>query len=379
MSLIDPISVPPEGLRDMRVVGGLHHHVTPAAGDGQLRADLLRADRLTLPEHREWAVLSQHAAPGNIFASDWLMAPAIARSTRKLQLAAVNDAQGAWLGAMPVGMGKLGPRVPLPVLRSWHCPEGGIGAPLLRPGAERAFWAALLAQLDRCPGLAAGFVATALPLDDPATLALVSLCAEQGRFVHHGPGVLHRARIAGQRGDRRAAEVFERRLAQLEARLTTKAGPVQLALHSRAGDCEPWLAAFLALERGAGRRRPAPECLRGVIRAAHRRGAVRLASLRAGETIVAMSSWLVAEGHGYGLASVHDTHFAAYAPHHLLMRRVAELAALEGLIRFDVGAGCNPGTNALWPEACEFADFAVAIGSRARRALFERAVRARGS
>ena len=61
------------------------------------------------------------------------------------------------------------------------------------------------------------------------------------------------------------------------------------------------------------------------------------------------------------------------------MRRVTELAALEGLNRFDVGAGCNPGSDALWPQACEFADFAVAIGSRTRRALFEKAVRARMS
>ena len=377
MSLVNPISVPPEGLRDTRAAAGWHPLGIPLSGVDRLRAEVLRADRLALRQHREWATLSQRAAPGNVFAADWLMAPAMARAGERLQLATVRDTAGTWLGAMPVGRARLGPHAPLPVLRSWHCPEGGIGTPLLRPGAERAFWEALLARLDRRPGLAAGLVVSALPLDDPATLALASLCAEQGRFVGQFPGAIRRARIAGQPGDRRAVKVMERRLAQLEARLTARIGPVQLALHSRPGDCEPWLAAFLALERGAGRARLSPETLRGIVRAAHRRGAVRLASLRAGETIVAMSAWLVTEGRGFGLASVHDTRLAAFAPHHLVMRRVAELAALEGLTRFDIGPGCNAGSDALWPEARAFADFAVAIGSRTRRALFARAVRAR--
>jgi CelD/BcsL family acetyltransferase involved in cellulose biosynthesis len=379
MSLVNPISVPPEGLRDVSAAAGQHLHFALFPGGDRLRAEVLRADRLAPSERSAWAVLSHYAAPGNIFAADWLMAPAMARAGRRLQLAVASDPAGAWIGALPVGHGTLGPRTPLPVLRSWHCPQAGTGTPLLRPGAERAFWEALLAQLDRRPGLAAGFVAAALPLDDPATLALASLCAEQGRFVRHGPATIRRARIAGQPGDPRAAQVFEKRLAQLEARLAARVGPLRLALHNRASDCEPWLAAFLALERGAARPRPAPEALRTAIREGHRRSAVRLVSLSAGESIIAMCGWLVAEGHGYGLASTHDVRLAAYAPHHLLMRRVTELAALEGLTRFDVGAGCNSGNDALWPEAREFADFAIAIGSRARRVLYEKAVGARVS
>ena len=376
MSLIDPISVPPEGLRDGRVAAGLHPDSTPAAG-----ADLLRADRISQPDRQRWAALSRDAAPGNIFAADWLMAPALAKAMtgagQRLHLAAVEGTAGEWLGALPLGLGLLGPRTPVPVLRSWHCPVGGIGTPLLRPGAERAFWAALLARLDQRPGFAAGFIAQSLPLDDPATLALAHLCAEQGRLLHRGPSMIRRARIAGQPGSPRAGHLFERRLEQLEARLAARLGPVRLVLHSRAGDCEPWLAAFFALERGAGSACPAPEALRSAIREGHRRGAVRLVSLSAGETIVAMSGWLVANRRGLGLACAHDSRLAAYAPHRLLVRRVAALAALEGLSRFDVGAGCHPGTDALWPERREFADFAMAIGGPARRALFDRAMRAR--
>lgn len=372
MSLIDPISVPADAARDGRVATGAHHDLTPLAGDDRLRADLLHADQLDLPDRQRWAELSGRAAPGNIFAADWLMAPALALAEDRLRLATARDAAGAWLGVLPFGLGMLGA---LPVLRSWQNPAAGIGTPLLRPGAERAFWAALLARLDRRPGLAAGLIVQDLPLDDPATLALASLCAEQGRFLAPGKRIIRRSRIAGQPGDPRAAAVFERRFAALEARLAAHAGPVRLALHSRAGDCEPWLAAFLALERGAGIVRPAPELLRSAIREGHRRGAVRLVSLSAGETIVAMSGWLVAEGRGYGLASAYDSRAAAYAPHRLLVRRVTELAALEGLTRFDAGAGCYPAADILWPAARDVAPFAIAIGGPARRALFARAMR----
>lgn len=378
MSLIDPISVPADAARDEGVAAGMHHGHTPAAGGERLRTNLLRADRLALPDLRRWAALSRDAAPGNIFAADWLMAPAIVRAGQRLRLAAVEGGAGDWLGALPLGFGMLGPRSPVPVLRSWYCPAGGIGTPLLRPGAERAFWAALLDRLDQRPGLAAGFIARSLPLDDPATLALAQLCTEQGRLLHRGTSIIRRARIAGRPGPARAAGVFEKRLTQLDTRLAARLGPVRLVLHSRTGDCEPWLAAFLAIERGAGIARSAPEDLRTAIRAAHRRGAVRLVSLSAGDTIVAMSAWLVAARRGYGLACAHDTRLAAYAPHRLLVRRVTALAALEGLTRFDVGAGCHPGTDVLWPERREFADFAVAIGGAARRALFDRAMRARG-
>lgn len=376
MSLINPISVPADAVRDGRIAGGGHPDFTSLAGDARLRTELLHADRLTLPERRAWAVLTRDAAPGNIFAADWLMAPALARAAGRLRLARVADPAGGWLGALPLGPAMLGPRTPVPVLRSWHCKVGGIGTPLLRPGAERGFWTALLGRLDSRPGLAAGLIVQALPLDHPATLALAGLCAEQGRFLHRGPGVIRRARIAGQPGDRRAAQVSERRLRVLEARLAARLGPVRLSLHSRASDCEPWLAAFLALERGAGTARPAPEALRSIVRAGQRHGAVRLVSLSAGETIVAMCGWLVAKGRGYGLASAQDARLAAYAPHRLLMHRVTELAALEGLARFDAGPECTAGTDSLWPAPREFADFAIGIGGPARRALFARAVTA---
>lgn len=381
MSLIDPISVPPDAARDGRVAEAGHHGFTLAPGGDRLRVSLLRADRLARSDRHRWAALGLQAASGNIWAADWLIAPQLEAAGRGVRLAVVaQEHSGAWIGALPVAASTIPGGWPVPVLRSQPSIVGGTGAPLVRAGAERAFWAALLGHLDHSPGLATGLLAEAMPQDHPATLALASLCAKQSRTLHGVGRHACPARIAGRHDDPRAAAVLGARLDRLETRLAAAHGPVRLALHQRAGDCEPWLAAFLALEgAGGGRRSPARvAALRTVIHEARPRGALRLASLTAGETIVAMAGWLVSEGHGHGFAAVADTRFAAFAPHHLLSRRVLELAALEGLKRFELCPdqdGAAPKPDPLWPDRREFATLGIAIGGPGRRALFARAMR----
>lgn len=375
MSLIAPISVPPDAARDGRVAEAGHHGFTLAPGGDRLRVSLLRADRLARSDRHRWAALGLQAASGNIWSADWLIAPQLEAAGRGVRLAVVaQEHSGAWIGALPVAASTIPAGWPVPVFRSWT------GAPLVRTGAERAFWAALLGHLDHSPGLAAGFLAEAMPQDHPTTLALASLCAEQSRTLHGGERHACPARIAGRHDDPRAAAVLGARLDRLEARLAATQGAVRLALHQRAGDCEPWLAAFLALEgAGGARRSPARvAALRTVIREGRQRGALRLASLTAGETIVAMAGWLVSEHHGHGFAALADARFAGFAPHHLLSRRVLELAALEGLKRFDLCPdpdGAAPRPDPLWPDRRVFATVGIAIGGPGRRALFARAMR----
>jgi len=378
MSLIDPISVPPPAACDARTVAGPHHGSGLFPGRDRLRVRLLRVSRLSRSDRHAWAALSAHAAAGNIFAADWLMGPALRQAGQGARLAVVEDGAGTWLGTLPLHRAWLPGRWPLPAIRSFAGGLGGSGAPLLRPGTERTFWGALLAHLDRHPGRAAGFLAEALPLDEPAGLALVSLCAEQRRLLYRCGDFARPARITGRAGDPRTAAAQEQQLDALEARLAADHGPVRLVLHRRAGECELWLAAFLALERGGGAlvSRTDAAALGVAIREGHRRGALRLASLTAGETIVAMTAWLVADGRGYALGTAFDTRLGDFAPDRLLLRRVMRLAAIEALSRFDGPAqenGSEP--DPLWPERRSFAQLAVAIGGPRRRALFGRLMR----
>lgn len=350
------------------------------------RVDFLRPDELSPAERARWAKLSEHAAPGNIFAADWFMRSALhyCGGQWSLRLAVVRHASGTWLGVLPLTLEHRTAGAPVPGYHGWRAAEQFIGTPLVRAGAERVFWQALLARLDKRPGLALGLSCGVLPVNDPVTLALTSLCAEHGRRVHLTNSFSRPARLPGSAADPKAARRLDRRLDALETRLATALGPVSLVLHDRREDCEPWLAAFFALERarnkGAGDRALARcpralSLLRDVIRHGHRDGTVRLASLTAGERIVAMTSWFIAEGHGYGFKMVFDEAWRSYAPRRLLMRRVARALESKGPLLFDTCAMPDAPHDPLWPDRRAFAGIAIGIGSRPRRALFDALVR----
>ena len=347
-----------------------------------LTVDLLRPAGLPAIERARWARLGAQAAPGNIFAQDWFMEPALRHCGRSssLRLAVVRRASGEWLGALPVALkGQVGKR-PLPSLHSWHATDQFLGTPLVMPGAQKAFWRALLAHLDRRPGLALALACDTLPFDDPATLALASLCAEQNRPITCTQEVSRPALIAPgeQPRDLPALRKFDRRLDGLERRLEREVGPVSMVTHDGPEESEAWCAAFLALERAGwkGRAKSALACdaasaalFRETIRHGHRIGATRLVSLRAGDRIVAMSSLLIAQGYGYGFKLAHDEAFRHCAPGRVLMRRVRRDFAGEAGVLFDTCAPAGTPCDPLWPHRRGLGNFVVAIGGNTRRAL----------
>ncbi|WP_086619080.1 GNAT family N-acetyltransferase [Erythrobacter tepidarius] len=352
----------------------------PDRGGTALTVDFLHPAALPAAERARWARLSARAAPGNIFAQDWFMEPALRHcgEAATLRLAVVRQASGEWLGALPLVFEPKVGRCPLPSLHSWRASNQFLATPLVLPGAEKAFWTGLLARLDRRPGLALALCCKDLPLDDPATLALVSLCAEQGRMIETLARFVRPARLSGRQRlvDPRGLHRLDQRLDGLERRLGQALGPVSTVMHSPGEDCEAWIAAFLALERAGwkGRARSALACAPGntalfreAIRHGHRIGAARLASLRAGDRIVAMSSWFVAHGHGFGFKMTYDEAWRKFAPGRLLMRQVARLSKGEAELLFDTCAPAGSPTDALWPQARTLGCFAVAIGGSARR------------
>jgi hypothetical protein len=363
----------------------------PDMGAASLTVDFLRLAGLPAAERARWARLSARAAPGNIFAQDWFMEPALRHcgTAATLRLAVVRQASGEWLGVLPLVFEPKVGRCPLPSLHSWRATNQFLATPLVLPGLEKAFWTGLLARLDRGPGLALALCCEDLPLDDPTTLALVSLCAEQGRMIETLARFVRPARLSGTRrsGDPCALRKLDRRLDGLERRLVQALGPVSMVIHTAAEDSEAWIAAFLALERAGwkGRERSALACsqdnaglFREAIRHGHRIGAARLASLRAGDRIVAMSSWFVAHGHGFGFKMTYDEAWRPYAPGRLLMRRIGGLVAGDAPQLFDTCAPAGTPTDALWPDTRTLGSFAIAIGSRARRRALGAVLEARG-
>ncbi|MEQ5787649.1 GNAT family N-acetyltransferase [Erythrobacter sp. NFXS35] len=348
-----------------------------------LSVDVLAPAGLPAGERARWARLSARAAPGNIFAQDWFMEPALRHcgTDASVKLAVVRQASNEWLGVLPITFEAALGRCPLPSFHGWHATNQFLGSPMILPGAQRAFWQALLAHLDHRPGIALGLCCHALPLDDPGTAALTSLCAEQGRLIHCTERFERPARIPqGKAASHpRANRKLEKRLDTLEQRLEQAMGPVSLLLHTNAEETEVWIGAFLALERAGWKGRAGSALassaataglFREAIRHGQRVGAVRLASLRAGDDIIAMTCWFVAQGHGYGFKMAYDEALRPLAPGRLLMRRVLRLLDGDAPLLFDT---CNPPdtpSDAFWPDRRELGSFAVAIGGTRRRALF---------
>lgn len=358
-----------------------------------LRVEWRRSGDLTQQERRRWADLSMRAPPGHIFAADWFMEPALRHCGKpwSLRLAIVRGVAGEWVGVLPMTLRVAIGRRPVHSWHSWQAPNQPVGTPLVLPGAEKAFWQALLAHFDRHPGSALGLSFGAMPDDLAVTLALADLCAEQRRTLHHLDRFTRPARRAVAFPDPdpamiAATSALDDELDQMEARLAEALGPVSLVLHDCAEDCEPWLAAFFALQRAYGRasaahrlsETPATSAVfRDIVRHACRRGVARLASLRAGEQIVAMTCWLSAGRHGYGLRMAHDEAWARFAPERLLMRRITRMACAEPPVLFDSGAPAGTPCDPFWPDQRGLGTLAIGIGSAPRRKLFDALIRMR--
>ncbi|MEQ8411579.1 MAG: GNAT family N-acetyltransferase [Erythrobacter sp.] len=347
-----------------------------------LSLDLLPPETLAPGELARWARLSERSMGANVFALDWFMGAALHHCTRgtRIHLAVVRQADGEWLGALPLALGSRIGRAPVPHWHGWRATNQFLGGPLVASGAEKAFWQALLAGLDDRPGAAFALMCEGLAADDPATLALVAAATEGERRLW----VPHRAERPARRarsGTVRVSPALKKtrsRLASLERRLVREVGDVTIELHPAHCDPENWIENFLALEKAGwkGNGGSALACepcnaalFRETVREGHRRGIVRLASLAAGGRVLAMTTWFECSGRGFGFKMAHDETARRHAPGRLLMRAVAENLAGDPALAFDTcnAAGSTP--DPFWPDRRQVVDCVVAIGSRARRGV----------
>lgn len=361
-----------------------------SADEGQYVAEIRPVRSLTEADRARWSRLTARAGSGNIFAADWFMASALRHCALKIdvRVAIIRSLDGDWVGVLPITFERTLGRCPLPLWQSWLATNQFDAAPLIERGAEHIFWQCLLALLDKRPGMALALCCEQLPLDDPATVALIEVCIAQGRRLYQTdrstrPMRTCSAPVAEAVAARRK---LDKRLDGLARKLRREVGEMCYATLAPDADPAPWIAQFLALEQAGwkGGRASALGCdegtaglFRQVIGIAHQQGAVRLMSLEVAGQVIAMSSWLVHGQRGYGFKMAYDEAFRAYAPGRLLMRAVAETVEGDQVQLFDSCARRDAPPDPLWPQARELADYAVSLGSPARRALLSAAMRVR--
>lgn len=340
-----------------------------------------------------WARLSDHSGADSVFACDWFVRTVLAEfdPAGEQMLFIAVDALGEFYGVAVLGVGERLGRVPLAHWRGMANANQFLGVPLVRKGREAAFWRALLTALDWQGRGQAALCLNDLPADHRATKALLveaeaagrmhEILARRDRAALLTPSAFAEQEDGGLSAKRRS------RLRGLERKLERDHGPARAVRVESAAALEAWTEEFLRLE-ASGWKGHAGSALasspdsaalfRGAVRGGHERGAMTCLSLMVGDRTIAMSSFFLKDGHGFGFKCCFDEGFASYAPGILLLRRIMALVGSDAGLCFDSCSAPNEMTiNGLWPERREMLDVAVSLHAPLAELRFDSAMRAR--
>lgn len=373
--------------------------ITPDPATAATRFDVADYDlvvrshkQLTDDDRAQWAMLSATAGQNNVFAQAWFMDAALASCPdADIDLLIVtHKASGAWIGMLPVTHAQRFGRWPVENWQVWSATNQFLGTALAIAETAPIFWRVILRHLDRNARGAVLLHLRQLAIDDPVIVALITLCDQRNRAFATLNHIRRDARIASPLASQRLNGGGKSlgRLKSLRARLEREHGPVHFNQLPAEEGPTPWIARFLEMERSGwkGKADSALACETGtrqlfetVITRGHADGTAHLATLLAGDTPVAMTSWFTTGANGFGFKMAYDEGFRAYAPGKLLMQHVAQATTDCGIMHFDtcakpVGRSRNP----LWPDKRDIFDCAIVVGSPTQRLIGEAVLRARG-
>ncbi len=325
---------------------------------------------------REWDFLAANASEPNPFAERWYLASALEALD---QAGRIKIAQfrvgGELVGLMPLEIVHGYAGVPVRFATNWLNHNAFLGTPLVRAGFERAFWRALLAELDRNSNGALFFHIDEMPIDGPIARGLEAECAAQGRRI----GLVHREERALLEKGLSPAEYLEthvRGKKRKEYRRQHNRLSEEGALAFERGDggegLDEWIDEFFALERAGwkGQNGSALDCaddtralFRGILHGAAQAGRLELLTLRLGGRAIAMLvTFLTAPG-SFSFKTAFDEDYARFSPGVLLQIENLKLLEREGIDWCDsCAAQDHPMIDSLWAGRRSIGRWSVAIG-----------------
>ena len=349
------------------------------------------AQNLSDDDRTKWALLSAKAEPDNVFAQAWFMEAALASCPDAAVdlLIVVHKASGAWIGMLPIIHSERFGRWPVDSWQGWSATNQFLSTTLAIAETAPVFWRKILRYLDRNACGAILLHLKQLAIDDPVTAALVALCDKQDRAFATLNHLRRDAWIAGHTNTKPTINNGKAltRLRSLYMRLEREHGQIRFTQLPANGDVMAWIASFLAMEKDGWKGKAASalasdvgtrHLFETVIARGHALGVAQLATLYAGDTPVAMTSWFSTGTHGFGFKMAYDERYRAYAPGRLLMQHVSRSVGESAMTHFDTctkPTGRSP--NPLWPDQRDIFDCAIAIGSPAQRLMGEAVLRAR--
>ena len=311
----------------------------------------------------EWQDLAEVAAERNCFAEPWFVRAGL-RNLADAEIRLVEDREdGLLIGLLPLCVADHYGRIRVSHVENWQHHHDFLGTPLVRAGAEQAFWRAILKHLDRADWAPAFFHASGLVEGGPVHRGLEGAARALGRACP----IVHRTVRAELASKLSPTEYYEaqvrkkkrKELKRLQSRLA-EMGAVSARALADGEDVGAWIDEFLALERAGwkGRSGSALGCAPGteaffreaLIGAAK---AGRLDFLRLdldGRAIAMLVNFLAPPG-SFSFKIAFDEDFARFSPGVLI-----QLENLQILARGDIdwmdscAAEHHPMIDSLWGE-----------------------------
>ncbi len=356
----------------------------PAISAGPVRAAI--TDARTAPQRLagQWAELARFASEPTAFSESWFMAA----SLRHLELPAGLKTIEVWRGSTLLGLLMVHPdkgyaRLPVPHVINWLHFHSFLGTPVVRAGAERDFWKAVLQLLDGQPWAKSFLHLTGLVENGSVHRGLIDAARELGRpcdTVHRSERALLESDLSAQAYYERTVRKKKRKeLKRLSGRLS-ELGAVELRTLGSADELQPWSDAFLELERSGwkGERGSALACdpgtaafFREALEGAFHAGKLHFLRLDLdGRPLAMLVNFLTPPG-SFSFKIAIDEEYARFSPGVLI--QIENLKILE---RSDIGwmdscaAEDHPMINSLWGERRKLVRVTVPLAAGVDRAAF---------
>jgi CelD/BcsL family acetyltransferase involved in cellulose biosynthesis len=334
-----------------------------------------------------WRELAREAAEPNVFAEMWFAEPGLRYlappDVRMLEVWRGTGESAVLLGLLPLTAAAKYGRMPVRHVQNWLHFHSFLGTPLIRAGAEQAFWTAALDALDLDPW-ARGFLhIEGLGEEGPAHRGLKAAAEAMGRpcdTVYREERALLASSLSPEAYYEATVRKKKRKeLKRLASRLA-ELGKVEFRTLGSPGELESWCHAFLALER-AGWKGEAGSAL-GCTPATEAFFCQALAGALASERLdflrldldgrpIAMLVNLLAPPGSFSFKIAYDETYARFSPGVLI-----QIENLRVLSRGDIDwmDSCavedHPMINSLWGERRGIVRVSVPLSGWRRRAMF---------
>jgi CelD/BcsL family acetyltransferase involved in cellulose biosynthesis len=330
----------------------------------------------------EWDALAAQASEPNPFAERWYLAAALnALHTAHVSIAVVRDTH--LIGIMALGSERRYAGLPIAHWQNWLNHNAFLGTPLVKTGAEQAFWQTLLAYLDHGNNGRLFLHLNSLHIAGPVAEALSAVCQNEKRryarvhyeeraFLERGlsPDAYWESNVRGKK--RKELRRQHKRLAE--------EGTLSFERSNGSTGLDAWTADFLTLEKAGwkGANGSALDCAEDTralfataLNGAAKAGKLELLTLRLdGRAIAMLANFLTPPG-AFSFKTAFDEGYSRYSPGVLLQIENLALLERDGIDWCDsCAAQDHPMIDSLWSGRRGIGRYSVAIGGIAKRAAF---------